>query len=295
MFYDLFPDASRYGWSWPPRTHIVVDDDHSDPDVGRVGPRSAASQRLRRGHDERPPSPPSALGRRAERSSASSPPPSPSSRGGRSCGRRGRHDRRERRHRTPTPGHGHWPPGTGGVRGALQAAADQAGGNAGGRGQSARKPQAARGRGAVPEHHMSVRVAHAVAQQHDRPEAHSAGVAGGGWGAGQEQAPRPGRAERAAGRREKTEAHVDRRAGKTVAGGVLRRAAAAVRREDRGHCGEAGPEEERGPSVVLQSETKTEAHEVRSPTLTGFRVLRPSLPITKKKHVLIWFALKRSW
>jgi len=117
-------------------------------------------------------------------------------------------------------------------------------------------------------------------------------VAGGGRGAGQEQAPRPRRAKRAAGRREEAKANVDRGARKTVAGSVLRRATAAFGREDRGHCGKARPEKERGQSVVLQSEAKAKAHEVCGPTLmTGSRAaishhLNPFL-----RHVLILVAL----
>jgi len=140
---------------------------------------------------------------------------------------------------------------------------------------------------------MPVRVADAVTQQHDRPQAHPAGVAGRGGGAGQEQAPRSGRAKRASGRREEAEAHVDRGARETVAGSVLRRAAAAFGREDRCHSGKARPEKERGQSVVLQSEAKAKAHEVCGPTLmTGPRAairhhhLNPFL-----RHVLILVAL----
>lgn len=268
FFCHLFLDASRYGRSRPPRADIVVDHDHTDPDVGRVRPRSAAPQRVRRGHDERPPSPSPALGRRTERAPASPPSPSPPSRGGRGRCRGGRYDQRRRRHRAAASGHGHGPAGAGGVRGALQAAADQAGRDASGRGQGAGQPETAGCRRAVPEHHMPVRVADAVAQQHDRAEAHTAGVAGGSGGAGEEQAPGPGRAQRVAGRREEAEAHFHSGARETVAGGVLRGAAEAVGREDRGHCGETRPEEERGPGVVLQPEAKAKAHEVRGPTLT---------------------------
>lgn len=116
---------------------------------------------------------------------------------------------------------------------------------------------------------MPVRVADAVAQQHDRAQTHTSGVAGGGGGTSEKQASRPRRAQRVAGRREETEAHVDRGARKTVAGGILRRAAAAVGREDCGHRGETRSEEERGPRVVLQPEAETETDEVRRPTLTG--------------------------
>jgi len=114
-------------------------------------------------------------------------------------------------------------------------------------------------------------------------------VAGGGGGAGEEQTAGPGRAERAAGRREEAQAHVDRGARETVAGGVLRRAAEAVRREDRGHRREARLEEERGEGVVLQPAAETEAHEVRRPALTGRLVRQPctSLPV---RHMLILFA-----
>lgn len=116
---------------------------------------------------------------------------------------------------------------------------------------------------------MPVRVADTVAQQHDRPEAHTSGLAGGGGSAGEKQTAGPGRAERAAGRREEAEAHVDRGARETVPGGVLRRAAETVGREDRGHRGETRSKEERGQGVVLQSAAKTETHEVRRPALTG--------------------------
>lgn len=147
---------------------------------------------------------------------------------------------------------------------------------------------------------MPVRIAYTVAQQHDRAQAHTTGVVGGGGGASEEQAPRPGRSQRATGRREEAEAHVDRGPGKTVAGGVLCRTTAAVGREDRGDRGEARPEKERGSRVVLQPEAKTEAHEVRGPTLTwpariwDFVVLLyiniiliPSYIISKKKKKMV--------
>jgi len=241
LFCDLFSDAPRHGGPRPPRTHIVVDHDHSDADVGRIRPRSAPSRRLRCGHDERPPSPPLALRRRPERAPASPPSPPSSSRSGGGCcgGSGGRHDWRRRRCRASTPRHRHRSTRAGGVRRAVQTAPHQAGRDASGRRQGAGQPQAAGRRRSVPEHHMPVRVADAVAQQHDRAQADPTGVAGGGGSAGQEQAPRSGRAERAAGRREKAEAHVDRGARDTVAGSVLCRAAAAVGREDRGHSGKA--------------------------------------------------------
>lgn len=120
---------------------------------------------------------------------------------------------------------------------------------------------------------MPVRVADAVAQQHDSAEANPAGVAGGGGGAGQEQTPRPRRAQRASGWREEAETHVDRGAREAVAGSVLCGAAEAVGREDRGHRGETGPQKERGPGVVLQSAAETETHEVCGPTLMGTAVV----------------------
>ena len=86
------------------------------------------------------------------------------------------------------------------LRRAVQAAADQAGRHPGWRGQGAGQPQAAWGGGAQSEHNLSVtdkiylhlnslswfcpqvRVPDAVPQQHDRPEACAARLAGGGWG-----------------------------------------------------------------------------------------------------------------
>lgn len=268
-FCDLLSDAPRHGGPRSPRTHIVVDHDHSDADVGWVRSRSTPSRRLRRGHDERPPSPPLALGRRPKRAPASPPSPPSSSRGGGSCcgGRGGRHDRRRRRCRAPTSRHRYRSTRAGGVCRAVQAAPHQAGRDASGRRQGAGQPQAAGRRRTVPEYHMPVWVADAVTQQHDRAQADPAGVAGGGGGTGQEQAPRSRRAKRAAGRREEAEAHVDRGARETIVGSVLRRAAAAVGGEDRGHSGKARPEEERGQSVVLQPEAEAKAHEVCGPTL----------------------------
>lgn len=274
----MFADASRHGRSGPPRTHFVVNDNHSDTDVGRVRPRSAAPQRVRRGHDERPPPPPSALGRRPERPSPPPPPPPSSSRGRCSRGRRGRHDQRRRWCRPAASRHGHRPAGTRSVRGTFQAAADQAGRDASGRRQGARQPQAAGRRRPVPEHHLPIRVANAVPQQHDRPEANTASVAGRGGGPGEEQAPGSGRAQRAAGRREETEAHFNRGARKTVTGSVLRGAAEAVGREDSGHCGKARLEKERCPRVVLQPEAKAKTHEVRRPTLTESVDVVPLIP-----------------
>lgn len=134
-------------------------------------------------------------------------------------------------------------------------------------------------------------------------------MAGGGGGAGQEQATGPGRAQCAARRREEEVGLVligsgGRRRrnvacfksfgrawtaiwviyneslfkkkdfhcgpGETVPGSLLCRPAASLRREDCGHCREAGPEEERGARLVLQSAAETKAHEVCRATLTSY-------------------------
>lgn len=116
---NLFTDASRHGRPRPARTHIVFDDDQSDPDVGRVWSRPAPSQRLRAGHDGRPPSPSSTLGHRTQRPSSSPPSSSPSSRGRSSRGRCGWHDQRRRGRRSAAPRHGHGSPRTGSVRRAV--------------------------------------------------------------------------------------------------------------------------------------------------------------------------------
>lgn len=115
---------------------------------------------------------------------------------------------------------------------------------------------------------MSIRVADVVAQQHDRPEADTPGVARGSRGPGEEQKARPGRPVSAARWREEAKKDEHSRAREAIAGGVLRRAAAAVRREDRCDRGEARPEEERRQGLVLQSATEAEAHEIRCPALT---------------------------
>jgi len=78
--------------------------------------------------------------------------------------------------------------------------------HAGGRGQSPGQSQVTWRRSAVAEHDLSIREPDPVAQQHDRPEAHPAGVARGGRGAGEKQAARSGRAQcPAGGRKEKVE------------------------------------------------------------------------------------------
>lgn len=151
--------------------------------------------------------------------------------------------------------------------------------DAGGRGQGARQPEAAGRRRPLPVDDLPLRVPHPLAQQHDRPETDPPGVARGGRGPGEEQAPRPGRAQRVARRGEEAQEDVDRRAGEEEPGGVLRGAAEAVGGEDSRDRGEAGPQEERGEGVVLQPAAEAEEDEVRGATLTdgggrGVRVRR---------------------
>ena len=55
-----------------------------------------------------------------------------------------------------------------------------------------------------------------------------------------------------------------RRAREALAGGILRRAAAAQRGEDRSHRREARPQEERGPGLVLQPAAEAEEDEICS-------------------------------
>lgn len=104
-------------------------------------------------------------------------------------------------------------------------------------------------------------------------------MARGSRGASEEQAEGPGRSERPPRGGEEAETDVHRGAREAFIGGVLRRPAAAIGREDSRHCGEVGPEEECGPCVVLQPETEAEAHEVCSAALTGVGrgVASPSL------------------
>lgn len=195
--------------------------------------------------------------------------------------------RRGRRRGRPPPRRRHGPQGAGGVRRTLQAAEDQAGGDAGGRGEGVGQPEAARRRGAVAEHDLPLRESDAVAQQHDRPQANTASVAGGGGGPGEEQAPRPRRPQRPAGGGEEAEAHVDSGAREAQPGGLFRRAAAALGGEDRRHRREAGPEEERGARLVLQPAAETEAHEVRGAALTR-REFRFSISVN-------WARIGRTW
>lgn len=103
-------------------------------------------------------------------------------------------------------------------------------------------------------------------------------MARGGRSTSEEQKTRPRRAERVAGWGEETQKNLDRRAREEKSGSVLRGAAEAVRREDHGDRGEAGPEEERGESVVLQPAAETEAHEVRGAALTGGRRRGSAVP-----------------
>ncbi|XP_072191663.1 POU domain, class 4, transcription factor 2 isoform X2 [Excalfactoria chinensis] len=172
----------------------------------------------------------------------------------------GPHGLRERRGRRPAR--------PGGVRRALQAAPHQAGGDPGRRGLGAGQPEDP-GRGlAQPEHHLPLRVADAVAQQHDRPQAHPAGLAGGG----REVAPREaGQARALQRRREEAQADLHRRPREALARGLLRAAAAAVLREDRRHRREARPQEERGARLVLQPAPEAEAHEVLRGHLSAAR------------------------
>lgn len=102
-------------------------------------------------------------------------------------------------------------------------------------------------------------------------------MARGSRGAGQEQAAGPRCAERASSRREKTQENFHRSAGEEKSGGLFRGATAAVRREDHGDRGEAGPQEERGARVVLQPATETEADEVCGAALTGGRRRRSAV------------------
>ncbi|CAM9487030.1 unnamed protein product, partial [Bubo scandiacus] len=157
------------------------------------------------------------------------------------------------------PGARGGPAGAGGVRRAVQAAAGAAGGDPGRRGGGSGGAEAAGGGFAEPEHDLSLRVADAVAQQHDGAAAGAPGLAGGGRG----RAPRPRRRPRAAGgRRAQAQADLDRRPREALAGGLLRPPAPALLREDRRHRREAGPQEERGARLVLQPAPEAEAHEV---------------------------------
>lgn len=110
-----------------------------------------------------------------------------------------------------------------------------------------------------PEHHLPVRVPDAVAQQHGGAEAHPGGLAGGGGAGAAGEDVQAGDLQR---RRQEAETHVHRGPGEALAGGVLRRAAAALVREDRSYRRETGPEKERSPRLVLQSEAKAETDEV---------------------------------
>ena len=64
-------------------------------------------------------------------------------------------------------------------------------------------------------------------------------------------------------RRKEAKEDFDCSAGKKISRGLLHSPAEAVGRKDSGHRREAGPEEERGPGLVLQSAAKAEEDEVR--------------------------------
>jgi hypothetical protein len=256
----IFPDGS-HGRSGNAGPHINVVDDDPDAHVRNINPHALVRHES---CNEPPPPRRPPVGPQRPR-----PPPGPPRRPPRCAPPRdGRGGGGGSRRRTP-PGRRHRPPRAGGLRRAVQAATDKAGGDAGGRGQGPCQSEVARRGGALAVDDMPVRVAHALPQQHDRAQAHPAGLVGGGRGAGQEQAAGPRRPERAPGRREEAQADVDSRPREEESGGVLCGAAEAVGREDRRDRGETRPEEERGEGLVLQSEAEAEENEVRGATLTG--------------------------
>ena len=106
---------------------------------------------------------------------------------------------------------------------------------------------------------FQIRIPDPQSQQHDCLKARSLGLAG--RGRGRQARPRRIR-RRLAARREKTEADLNCGAGEAVLRGVLCRSAAAQRRKDRSHCRQVGPQEERGPRLVLQPEAEAEEDEV---------------------------------
>lgn len=103
-------------------------------------------------------------------------------------------------------------------------------------------------------------------------------MAGSGRGSSEEQTPRSGESQRPPVRREEKETDVDRRAGKTLLRGLLRRPAQAVRRENCRYRRKTRPEEERRASLVLQSTPKAKTHEIfRGSTLTSLRLREPPI------------------
>lgn len=110
-----------------------------------------------------------------------------------------------------------------------------------------------------PEYHLQVRVPDAVTQQHGGPETDLGGLAGRGGAGAEGEDVQAGDLQRG---RQKEETHVYRGPGEALPGGLFRRAAEALVGEDRRNCGETGPEKERGPGLVLQSEAKAETNEV---------------------------------
>uniref|UniRef100_A0AAQ4P0R2 POU class 4 homeobox 3 n=1 Tax=Gasterosteus aculeatus aculeatus TaxID=481459 RepID=A0AAQ4P0R2_GASAC len=138
--------------------------------------------------------------------------------------------------------------GAGSLCRAVQAEEDQARGDAGRRRVGTGQPQDPRRGLLEPEHHLQVRVPHVVPQQHDSAQAGSPGLAGGGGGCvpGEEHQAGPFQRER-----EEKEAHLDRRAGEALVGGVLCYPAAALLGKNCRHRRKTGPEKECGPSLVL--------------------------------------------
>ena len=67
------------------------------------------------------------------------------------------------------------------ICGALQAETNQAGSDAGRRGQGTGSPEDAWGRFALPVNHMQIRITHSFTQQHGGIEAYSALLVGEGW------------------------------------------------------------------------------------------------------------------
>lgn len=110
-----------------------------------------------------------------------------------------------------------------------------------------------------PKYHLQVRVPDAVSQQHGGPETDLGGLARWGGAGSEREDVQTGDLQRG---RQKKETHVYRGPGEALPGGLFRRAAEALVGEDCRNCRETGPEKERGPGLVLQSEAKAETNEV---------------------------------